>query len=213
MLARARQADADVGMLALPGPIDDATHHGDRHLLDAVALFAPFGHAVANEPLDFLGEFLEVGARRAATAGACDDHGREGPQAHGLQYFLRNDDFLGAIAARLGRQRDANRVADAFLQQNSDRGGGRDDALAAHARFGQPQVQRVIAARRQIAVDRNQVLDATDFGADDDLVGAQPQGFGALRAVEGRDDDRLAHDIDRGARLRQPRVLVHHPGQ
>src|SRR6476661_55785 len=33
-LAGARQADADVGVLALAGAVDDAAHHGHLHLLD-----------------------------------------------------------------------------------------------------------------------------------------------------------------------------------
>ena len=48
-----------------------------------------------------------------------------------------------------GRERGADGVADAFLQQHGDAGGGGDDALCAHAGFGQPEVQRVVALRRR----------------------------------------------------------------
>ena len=40
-------------------------------------------------------------------------------KAHGLQQFLRDLDFDRAVAARLGRERDADRVADALLQQHA----------------------------------------------------------------------------------------------
>ena len=72
-----------------------------------------------------------------------------------------------------GRERDADGVADAFLQKHAQRGGGGDDALGAHAGFGQAEVQRVVAARGERAVDVDQVLHAADFRAEDDLVGTQ----------------------------------------
>ena len=74
-------------------------------------------------------------------------------QAHRLQDLLRHDDFLRAVAAGLRRERDADRVADAFLQQHGHAGGRGDDALRAHAGLGQAEVQRVVAARREVAVD------------------------------------------------------------
>ena len=69
-----------------------------------------------------------------------------------------------------GRERDANGVADAFLQQHAESGGGGDNAFRAHAGFGKSEVQRVVAARGERAVDVDQVLHAADFGAQDDLV-------------------------------------------
>ncbi len=73
-LARARKADANVGVLALARSIDDTTHHRDGHVLDADVLAAPLGHAMADVRLNALSEFLEIGARRAAAARAGDDH-------------------------------------------------------------------------------------------------------------------------------------------
>src|SRR5574341_1010735 len=64
-LSGARQADADVGMLALARPVDDAAHDGDFHVLDARVLALPRRHLGAQEVVDLLGEFLEGGARRA----------------------------------------------------------------------------------------------------------------------------------------------------
>ena len=135
--------------------------------------------------------------------------GREGAQPHGLEYFLGDDHFLSAVAAGFGGQGDANGVADALLQQHAHGRGGGHDALAAHAGFGEPQVQGVGAAARQIAVDGNQILHAADLGADDDHVGLEPQGFGALGAVQRGDDDGFAHDVD--GRQRVPRVSSSHP--
>ena len=83
-----------------------------------------------------------------------------------LQNLLRDDDFFRAIAVRLGRERDADRVADAFLQQHGHAGGGGDDALAAHAGFGEAEMQRVVAARGELAIDVDQVLHAADLGAE-----------------------------------------------
>jgi len=73
-------------------------------------------------------------------------HRREGPQAHGLQDLLRHDHLLRAVAARLWRERNADGVADAFLQQHGHRSGGGNDALRAHAGLGEAEVQRVVAA-------------------------------------------------------------------
>ena len=46
-----------------------------------------------------------------------------------------------------GRERDADRVADALLQQHRHRRRRGDDAFRAHARLGEAEVQRVVAAR------------------------------------------------------------------
>ena len=79
---------------------------------------------------------------------------RERAQPHRLQDLLRDDHLARAIAVGLGRERHANGVADAFLQQHGHGGGRRDDALRAHAGLGEPEVQRVVAPRGQVAVDR-----------------------------------------------------------
>ena len=61
--------------------------------------------------------------------------------------------FLRPVAAGLRGERNADRVAEALLQQNAERGGGGDDALRAHAGLGQAEMQRVIGALAQ-ACDR-----------------------------------------------------------
>src|SRR5215217_827541 len=43
-LERAGEADPDVRVLRLAGPVDHAAHHGDLHVLDARVRVAPFGH-------------------------------------------------------------------------------------------------------------------------------------------------------------------------
>src|SRR5450631_894997 len=43
-LARARQADANIGMPALAGPVYHASHHGDLHGLDTAIAHAPVRH-------------------------------------------------------------------------------------------------------------------------------------------------------------------------
>ena len=135
--------------------------------------------------LDVLGELLEDGRGRAAAAGAGGDDRHEGAKAHRLQDFLRDLHLERAVAAGLGRQRDADRVADPFLQQDAERGGGGDDALRAHAGLGQAEMDRVVAARREHAVDGDQVLHAGDLGREDDAVARQADLLGA-RAGEKR---------------------------
>src|SRR6478672_5355061 len=45
-------------------------------------------------------------------------------------------------------QRDADRVADPFLQQDRERRRRRDRSLGAHARLGQAEMERIVAALR-----------------------------------------------------------------
>ena len=77
----------------------------------------PDRHLRAQEVVDLLGQFLERGARGAAAAGAGGDARVEDAQAQRLQDLERDHHFLRARLARLRRQRDADRVADALLQQ------------------------------------------------------------------------------------------------
>ncbi len=211
LLARARQPDADVGRLRLAGAVDDAAHHRHVHLLDAGVARAPHRHLRAQVGLDLLGELLEVGARRAPAARAGGHHRREGAQAHRLQDLLRDDDLLRAVAARLRRERDADGVADALLQQHRQRRGGGDDALRAHAGLGEAQVQRVVAARGERAVDADQVLHGRDLAREHDALGRQADVAREGRALERRGDERLAHHLLGLLRRGRAGVLVHHP--
>ena len=115
---------------------------------------APFGHLRAHVFLHHLGQVLEEFRGGAATARAGGDHRRERTQSHGLQQFLRDHDFLGARGAGFGRERDADGVADAFLQQYRERGAGGDDALAADRIILSCKVsgvQELIAVYRDLA--------------------------------------------------------------
>src|SRR5680860_1587536 len=97
--AGAGQADADVGVLALAGAVDDATHHRHGHVFHAVILCPPHGHPLAQVRLDIARQPLEIVRGRAPAAGAGHHHGRERTQPHGLQDFLRDDYLARPIAA------------------------------------------------------------------------------------------------------------------
>src|SRR5579862_6526690 len=117
-LARAGQADADVRGLRLAGSVDDAAHDRQRHRLDALVRRLPLRHLVADVALDLLGELLERAARRAPAAGTRGDAGRKRSEAERLQQLARGVHLFASIAARPRRQRDADRVADALVQQD-----------------------------------------------------------------------------------------------
>src|SRR5690349_6074607 len=69
LFARAGQRDADVGMLAFPGAVDDAAHDGKRHRLHTGILRAPFRHAVLDHVLHVARKLLEHSRRGAAAPG------------------------------------------------------------------------------------------------------------------------------------------------
>src|SRR5258706_6648767 len=71
-LAGTREADADVGVLALPGAVHNAAHHRDVHLLHSRETLAPAGHLLAQVALDLVRELLESGAGGTAAARAGD---------------------------------------------------------------------------------------------------------------------------------------------
>ena len=196
-------------MLRFARAVDDAAHDGHVHRFHARIRFFPFRHLLAQIRLDVVGQLLEGGRRGAATARTGDHHRRELAQAHGLQNFLADDDFARAVTARLRRERDADGVADALLQQHGQRRGGRHDTLAAHARFRQAQVQRIVAALGQFAVHGDQVLHARDLARQDDLVAAQAQLFGAHGVFNRRRHQRFVHDGLRRPRVGAARVFVH----
>lgn len=70
------------------------------------------------------------------------------PQTHALQNLLRHDDLLGPRPSRLRRERNADRIAYTFLQQNTECRRRRHNALTAHTGLGQPQMQRIVTALR-----------------------------------------------------------------
>ncbi len=118
LFAGAGEADADVGGAGFAGTVDDAAHDGELQFLDAFVLRFPLGHFVANVLLDALGQFLKRGACGASAAGTCGDAGREGAQAEGLKQFACGVNFVATVAAGTWSERDANRVADTFGEEN-----------------------------------------------------------------------------------------------
>ena len=127
-----------------------------------------------------------------------------------MQDLLRDDDLPRPVTVGLGRERDADRVADALLQQNGQRRRGGDDPLRSHARFGQSQVKRIVAAPRKLGINGDQVLNAGHLAGEDDPVTGQPERFGKLGAADRRGDQRLAYHVRRIEGTSRLRVLVHH---
>src|SRR5262249_12420532 len=117
-LAGPRQRDADVGMFRFAWTIDDAAHDRKLQRFEPRIILSPVAHPLAHIGLDVLSEFLEDCRGGAPTARAGNDHGRERTQAHGLQDLLRHGDLTRTVAARLWGERDANGVADTFLQKD-----------------------------------------------------------------------------------------------
>src|SRR3546814_3500020 len=105
MLAVASAGDADVGLARFAGAVDDAAQYRERHRgLDvAERLFERLDGADDVEPLP-----------RAAGAG--DDADAAGAQPERFQDFIADAHFLFG----LGRERNADRVADARPEQVAD---------------------------------------------------------------------------------------------
>ena len=213
LLAGSRQADADIGVLAFAGAVDDASHDRHLHGLDAVILRRPFRHFGAHITLDFVGQMLEHGARCPPASGAGDNLRNERAEPHGLQNFLGYDHFAAAVAARLRGQRNTDGIADAFLQEHRQGGRGGDDAFRSQPRLGKSEMQGIIPRRGQFPVNGDQVLHLADLARQHDFIAPETQPFGFGGAFHGRGYQRIVHDntgiIGRGFFG----VLVHHPGQ
>ena len=108
--------------LLSPGTVDDAAHDSDVERFHAWIFLSPNGHGVGEIALNFARQFLKYGGSRAPATRARGDLRSKRSKAHGLQDFLRDFHFQSAIAVRFGRQRNADRVANSFLQQNPQRG-------------------------------------------------------------------------------------------
>ena len=145
-------------MLALAGAVHDTSHHGDPELRDAGARVAPHRHLVPQVVLDLLRHLLEERAGRPPATGTAGDLRQETPETERLQDLLRDAHFLGAIAARRGCQRDPDGVADAFLQQQRERGARCHDSLHTESGFGQSEMKRIVGARGELAIDIEQIL-------------------------------------------------------
>ncbi len=122
-------------------------------------------------------------------------------------------DFFGAVAAGRGRQRHADGVANAFLQQHAQRRARSDDALGAHAGLGESKMQRIVAPRRERTVDVDQVLHPTNFRAKNNLIRTQAVFLGKLGRVERADDHGFHGNFAGVLWLGEAGVLVHHASQ
>src|SRR5215472_12638333 len=121
LLAGARQGNSDIGVLGLARAVDDAAHHRDVETFHARITRLPLRHRVADEALDGGGELLERRRGGTAATGAGGDQRHECAQTERLQQFLRDLDLERTIAIWLGRERNADRVANALLKQHTDR--------------------------------------------------------------------------------------------
>ena len=151
----------------------------------------------------------EERARRPPAAGTGGHLRPERAQAERLEDLHRDADLLGAVAARLRRERHADRVADPLVEQDREGRGRGDRALHAHAGLGQAEVERIVAAARELAVDRHEVGHAADLRADDDAVVAQAGRLGELGRAQGGLQHRLDRHVARVERVGPSGVLVH----
>ena len=200
-------------MFALTRAIHDAAHHGHLEFFDAWKFLAPDRHLRAQETVDLLCQFLEGGTGGAPATGTGRHAGHKRPHAQSLKNLIRDHNFLGTRLARRGRERHPDCVADAFLKQDGKRRRGRHRAFGAHAGFGQAQVQRIVAAPGQGAVDRHQILHAADLARQHDLVAIHAHGLRAPGRLDGGPDERLVHDRLGIPGLVTRAVLVHQTGQ
>ena len=160
-----------------------------------------------------LGEFLKKGAAGSTATRTGNDQRRKRTQSHCLKNFLSNDHLSGSIATGLGGERHPDGVADALLKENRQRGSRCNDALAAHTCFGQADMQRVIAATGEFAIDRHHILNIRYLGREDDGIASKTKRFGLTGAVDGRGDQRFAHHLHGIEGLGARGIFVHQPGQ
>ena len=150
---------------------------------------------------------------RPTAARAGRDLRREDAEAQRLEDLLGDLDLFGPVAAGPGRERDADRVSDAFLEQDGQSGGARHDALHAHARLGEAEVEWVVGPACEASVDVDQVLHPGDLRREDDAIVAEPGRLGQLGGADRALHDRVEHDVARVAGFRELRVGIHHFGQ
>ena len=168
---------------------------------------------LAQKIVDLLRQLLERGAGGAPTARTRGHAGHKRAQAQRLQNLGCDHHFLVARLTGRRRERDANRVANALLQQHRQRGARGHRALGAHAGLGQAQMQGIAGGAAQFAVHRNQVLDATDLAGNNDLAGLHAHGLRQFGRAHSRTDQRLVHHLLHTQRLSQLGVGVHQTGE
>src|SRR5690625_3452128 len=145
-LARARQADTNISMLALTRAIDHATHHSNLHVFYSRILAAPYGHLLAQIRLDLLGQLLEKCTARAPASGARHHHWGYGAQAHGFSEFLRALHLFGPCTPWFRGQGNTYGIANALWKQYRQGRRRTHHPFPAPACLGQPQTQRILPA-------------------------------------------------------------------
>ena len=185
-----------------PGPLTTQPMTATRSVLGARVRLAPDRHLVLEVALDLLGHLLEERRGRPAAAGAGRHLGQERAQPERLEDLLGDLDLALARRAGLGRERDPDRVADPLVEQDRQPRRRGDDPLVAHPGLGQPEVERVVAARRQQPVDVDEVAHARHLRRQDDPVVAHPGRLGQLGRAHRRLEHRLDHHVARVARRR-----------
>ena len=163
--------------------------------------------------MDVARHLLEEGRRRAATARARTDLGQEGPQAERLENLLGDLDLLGPISTGCRRERYADRVADALVEQDRQAGRRGDDPLGAEPRLGQAEVERVVAAPGEDPVDVDQVADPGNLRRQDDPLVRKARFLGKLSRTERTLDHRFDHHRAAVAWLGRRGIGVHEVGQ
>src|SRR3954447_562331 len=144
LLERARQRDPDVGVLALAGAVHDTAHHRDLQVLHARSCLTPYRHLRLEVVRDVARHLLKERRGRPAATRARRDLGHERPQPERLKDLLGDLDFPLPAPAGLRCERDADRVADALVEEDREARGGRDDALVAHPCLGETEMERIV---------------------------------------------------------------------
>ena len=133
--------------------------------------------------------------------GHAETWGRNERRPERLQDLLGDLDLELAAGAGLRRERDADRVPDPLVEQQAKAGRRRDDALHPHAGLGQPEVERIVGARREPAVRVDEVAHARHLRRQDDPVVAEARLLGQLGGPHRRLDHRVDHHVAGVARL------------
>ncbi len=188
----ARQGYADVGVARLARAVDHAAHHGHVHLLHPGIDLPPGRHHLAEVLLDFVGQLLKVGAVGTSAARTGGHLRYEIPYSQRLQYLLADPHLFGTVAAGFGRERYADGVAYALLQQYGEGRAAGHDAFHAHAGLGEAYMQRVVQDLGDTLVYVYYVLHMRHLAADDNLIGWQPDALGKF----GRAPGALHHGIE-----------------
>ena len=145
--------------------VDDAAHHRDVEALDARIARLPFRHRVADEALD-------AGARAPGMSSRwCGrSRGRRRPAARrcASPSVCNNScaTFTSSVRSPFGSGVSEMRMVSPMpcCSRTPMRRRRSDDALRAHAGLGEAEMQRIVGAPRQLAIDRDQVLHGRDFG-------------------------------------------------